>query len=134
MGKRPVRVSAPTVCSETAGMKRVLFANTHLDHISPEARENGIALILERLKPYLRRYPAILTGDFNSFPGDKPVLLAGEKLRDARLRAELGGRAVRYFPRLRIQIPHDVNIQSRLIILLVTPEIRVMSFRDYRGF
>lgn len=83
--------------------REFLFANTHLDHISPEARENGIALILERLKPYLRRYPAILTGDFNSFPGDKPVLLAGEKLRDARLRAEPGGRAVRYFPRLRIR-------------------------------
>lgn len=115
--------------------REFLFANTHLDHISPEARENGIALILERLKPYLRRYPAILTGDFNSFPGDKPVLLASEKLRDARLRAELAAGPSGTFHGYESD-PARRKYSEPIDYLLVTPEIRVRSFRvieDFQG-
>lgn len=41
--------------------------NTHLDHVSEEARINGSNLILERLES--APYPAILTGDFNVLEG-----------------------------------------------------------------
>lgn len=43
--------------------------NTHLDHISDLARENGIKLILERMKACDQQNPGhfnVLTGDFNT--------------------------------------------------------------------
>ena len=113
----------------------VRLVNIVDDSLLPEARENGIALILERLKPYLRRYPAILTGDFNSFPGDKPVLLAGEKLRDARLRAELAAGPSGTFHGYESD-PARRKYSEPIDYLLVTPEIRVRSFRvieDFQG-
>jgi endonuclease/exonuclease/phosphatase family metal-dependent hydrolase len=40
--------------------------NTHLDHVSQEAREKGIALILQRIEQRSKRDPVFLTGDFNA--------------------------------------------------------------------
>ena len=42
--------------------------NTHLDHISEEARSKGVELILSRIKGH-----ALVMGDFNDCPGDVPV-------------------------------------------------------------
>ena len=113
--------------------REFLFVNTHLDHISPEARENGIVLILERLKPYFRRYPVILTGDFNSFPGDKPALLTGEKLCDARLRAELAAGPAGTYHGYEPD-PVRRKYSKPIDYLWVTPEIRVRSFRVIDDF
>ncbi len=43
-----------------------LHINTHLDHISEPARQNGAELIVRQIDSHL---PAILTGDFNCLPG-----------------------------------------------------------------
>ncbi|MGI8650755.1 MAG: endonuclease/exonuclease/phosphatase family protein [Rubrobacter sp.] len=48
-----------------------IFLNTHLDHRSIPARQNGSKLITERLETY-RDTPTIITGDFNAEPG-KPA-------------------------------------------------------------
>ena len=59
-----------------------IFYNTHLDHISQEARENGIQLIWERISKHYeeKNLPIILTGDFNSKPDNLVVqFLRGEK-------------------------------------------------------
>lgn len=42
------------------------FINLHLDHISQEARENQIKLVMDEANQYAADYPQILTGDFNS--------------------------------------------------------------------
>jgi endonuclease/exonuclease/phosphatase family metal-dependent hydrolase len=42
------------------------FYNTHLDHISQEARERGIELIAKRMKARKSPDPTFLTGDFNA--------------------------------------------------------------------
>ncbi|ARI76374.1 endonuclease/exonuclease/phosphatase family protein [Halobacillus mangrovi] len=49
--------------------------NTHLDHISQPARENGIALIWERMHSHYREknIPIVLTGDLNSQPDDRVI-------------------------------------------------------------
>jgi endonuclease/exonuclease/phosphatase family metal-dependent hydrolase len=47
-----------------------VFVNTHLDHISQEARENGIRLLANRLEAFGDR-PVVLTGDFNEGPSGK---------------------------------------------------------------
>lgn len=42
-----------------------IFANTHLDHVSKEARKNGALLIKERLSRIANDSPMMITGDFN---------------------------------------------------------------------
>lgn len=54
--------------------RRVLFLNTHLDHIGPVARREGVRLIAERIETLSKRYavegqaePVVfLTADFNT--------------------------------------------------------------------
>ncbi len=50
--------------------KKLAFAVTHLDNLSKEARIFSANLILEKLKPYYKKYPFALMGDFNSLPED----------------------------------------------------------------
>jgi endonuclease/exonuclease/phosphatase family metal-dependent hydrolase len=52
------------------GGEPVFFLNTHLDHVSEEARLRGAELIVEQVRR-LRAggEPAVLTGDFNCAPG-----------------------------------------------------------------
>ena len=53
----------------------LLQLNTHLDHVSALARQEGSKLIVERVAELLGRAggdpPAIVTGDFNSRPGNR---------------------------------------------------------------
>ncbi len=59
------------------------FFNTHLDHRSAEARENGMALILKRIGMVEKGEPVILTGDMNAVPESEPIAKARAVLRDA---------------------------------------------------
>jgi hypothetical protein len=45
-----------------------LVFNTHLDHMSQEARLEGLKLILSRITTLSMGLPAVLLGDFNSPP------------------------------------------------------------------
>lgn len=47
--------------------------NLHLDHEAQTARENGMSLLLERIRQRQPADPVIVTGDFNAHP-DNPVL------------------------------------------------------------
>ena len=53
--------------------RRLLFYNTHLDHISDQARVQGLQVILRHLqaKNQTSQLPVILTGDFNATPSSK---------------------------------------------------------------
>ena len=42
-----------------------VYANTHLDHKGPKARNNGAMLIKERLNRIANNLPMLITGDFN---------------------------------------------------------------------
>jgi len=53
----------------------LIVANTHLDHTSPEARQNGATLIAARLRALSEAHPeaaTVLVGDFNAAP-DSPA-------------------------------------------------------------
>ena len=58
--------------------------NTHLDHVSEEARVLGARQLIEYMHDALavRPWPLLLTGDFNAFPDEACIreLLADEKL------------------------------------------------------
>lgn len=42
--------------------------NTHLDHISKEARQLGLDQIVQEIEKDLKKMPTVLLGDFNAFP------------------------------------------------------------------
>jgi len=58
--------------------------NTHLDHVSQDARENQAALINEWAAAYPADYPLILTGDMNANPENSAIAsLRASGWRDA---------------------------------------------------
>ncbi|SEM61188.1 endonuclease/exonuclease/phosphatase family protein [Paenibacillus sp. OV219] len=58
--------------------KEWIVYNTHLDHVSEEARQNGIQLILSKMNPSKSLIPSMLTGDFNCEPSSKVIELIHE--------------------------------------------------------
>jgi endonuclease/exonuclease/phosphatase family metal-dependent hydrolase len=70
----------PRICtwghfrSKGDGTEWIVY-NTHLDHISQEAREKGVHLIWKRLSEHYgrKKIPFILTGDLNSEPANPVV-------------------------------------------------------------
>lgn len=60
---------------------RFIYANTHLDNVSSQARSEGIKVVVSRMKAVQQTWgqlPVSLTGDFNSDPnGDAYSTLAG---------------------------------------------------------
>jgi len=60
------RIATWAILQDKATMKSVIVLNTHLDHISEEARANSAALIKERLSRMNNELPVIITGDMNS--------------------------------------------------------------------
>ncbi|WP_349408487.1 endonuclease/exonuclease/phosphatase family protein [Pseudalkalibacillus sp. SCS-8] len=61
-----------------------LHFNTHLDHVSQQAREKGIQLILEKIQQLHAKegVPVILTGDFNAEPDQKAIRYIDEYVSD----------------------------------------------------
>lgn len=66
-----------------------LHLNTHLDHISAEARLEGSKVILVRLEPMMKEnLPLLVTGDFNCTPASAPYeLFVAGGFRDTFLEA-----------------------------------------------
>jgi len=65
--------------------------NTHLDHISGRARQQGAKLILSRLDELPDDLPVVLTGDFNCDPGSTTYgIFAEAGFSDAHLAAGNG--------------------------------------------
>ena len=63
---------------------RYVHFNTHLDHISGEARTNQMAVLLEKVKEYLGVCPVVLTGDLNDAEDSDMYREAAALLTDAR--------------------------------------------------
>lgn len=88
VGSKSWNTACTRVCTwakltdRTTGHQFIVF-NTHLDHKSGAARENGMALILSRMPELARGLPVIFTGDMNAQPDSAPIILARTKLNDA---------------------------------------------------
>ena len=63
--------------------REFMWFNTHLDHRSSLARENGMDLILERMRKIAQGRPVFLTGDMNATPETEPIRRACRVLRDS---------------------------------------------------
>jgi len=59
--------------------------NTHLDHEGEKARHESARLILRKIAELNeKKYPVVLTGDFNALPDDNPVRFIRRRLEDCR--------------------------------------------------
>lgn len=62
------RIATWVILKEKASGKKLLFMNTHLDHVGKEARREGVTLLVNRAKELGKDLPVIITGDFNASP------------------------------------------------------------------
>lgn len=54
--------------------KQIFVLNTHLDHVGTEARKEGVKLVLDRAKSLSGSLPVVITGDFNAWSTDQPIV------------------------------------------------------------
>ena len=78
------RVCSYLVLKDKTTGKRFCFANTHTDHISAEAREKGMLLIISRMKEFGAGSPIVFTGDHNCRYDDAPARAVRQILKDGR--------------------------------------------------
>ncbi|MGE5454934.1 MAG: endonuclease/exonuclease/phosphatase family protein [Methylocystaceae bacterium] len=77
-GSRGLLAAYPRVCTwgvfrEVGGDANLVVYNTHLDHLSPWARKNGLKQISRFVKKLNTGYPSILMGDFNARPQSRAI-------------------------------------------------------------
>ena len=81
---RCTRVCSYLILKDRTTGKRFCFANTHTDHVSAEAREKGMLLIIERMKKFGAGAPIVFTGDHNCCYDEDPAKAVRRILRDCR--------------------------------------------------
>ena len=80
-----IRITCWVLFEEIKTGKKFAFVNTHLDHISKDARVNGIQLICDFISErFGKDMPLVLTGDFNATPDSETIEKANSLLNDAR--------------------------------------------------
>lgn len=72
----------------TTGMEFYHF-NTHTDHKSQEARNEGTKLIYQRIQSITGKNPVIVSGDFNSLLEDFPIQFLSGKIPSGDLKSDL---------------------------------------------
>ena len=77
------RVCSWLLLEDRQSGKRFCFANTHTDHVSAEAREKGMLLVIERMKKFGAGVPIVFTGDHNCRENEKPALAVSKILKNA---------------------------------------------------
>ncbi len=81
------RICSYVILKENATNKEFVVFNTHLDHISDEARINGINVVLDKIKDF-GSIPAILIGDLNAEEDSETYKSATESFSDSKYQTE----------------------------------------------
>ena len=152
-GSKSWKAALPRICSyavlqDKASGRRFSFANTHTDHKSEEAREQGMLLVIERMKEFGGDAPIVFTGDHNCFEDDKPSIAVRGMLNDAMYASESPpegtwrtfnfwewndneltiGEALKRGTAVS-NIPGHDSARKRIDYIYVSPQTRVLSFR-----
>ena len=77
------RICSFVILEQKSNSTRFVVFNTHLDHISDEARIGGIGVILDKIKAF-GDLPSMIMGDFNSYEDSKTYQMATESFDDAK--------------------------------------------------
>ena len=81
------RICSYAILTDKGTGKELVVFNTHLDHISDEARINGINVVLDKIKQF-GGLPSIIMGDFNADESSSTYKAATELFDDAKYRAK----------------------------------------------
>lgn len=85
-GSECYRVCSYVILTDNASGKDFVVFNTHLDHVSDEARIKGIAVVLDKIAQF-GGLPAVIMGDFNALEGSETYRSATENFLDAQYEA-----------------------------------------------
>ncbi|MBR2589843.1 MAG: endonuclease/exonuclease/phosphatase family protein [Clostridia bacterium] len=77
------RICSYVILENKADSKQFVVFNTHLDHISDEARIKGIAVVLDKIKAF-GSLPGLIMGDFNAKEDSETYRSATENFLDAK--------------------------------------------------
>ena len=82
-GSKCYRVCSFVILQNKDDGKKLVVFNTHLDHVSDEARIKGIGVVLEKIKQF-GSLPSIIMGDFNAHEDSETYRSATENFFDAK--------------------------------------------------
>ena len=85
-GAAHYRICSYVILTEKASGNDFVVFNTHLDHVSDEARIKGIAVVLEKIAQF-GGLPAVIMGDFNALEGSETYNSATQYFLDAQYAA-----------------------------------------------
>lgn len=77
------RVCSYVILAQKTDGKQLVVFNTHLDHVSEEARINGIKLVLQKIEQF-GGMPSIIMGDFNAEENTETYRAATALFNDAK--------------------------------------------------
>lgn len=86
-GAAHYRICSYVVLKDNASEKEFVVFNTHLDHVSDEARINGIQVVLDKIQEF-GGHPAILMGDLNAEESSETYKSATESFLDVKHETE----------------------------------------------
>ncbi len=81
------RICSYVILTEKSTDKSFVVFNTHLDHVSDEARIKGIGVILDKIQEF-GSLPAMIMGDFNCKEGSKTYVSVTENFLDAKYQTD----------------------------------------------
>ena len=85
-GSQCYRICSYVILTEKASDRDFVVFNTHLDHVSDEARIKGIAVVLDKIAQF-GGLPAVIMGDFNALEGSETYQSATAYFLDAQYAA-----------------------------------------------
>ena len=86
-GAAHYRICSYVILKDKATEKEFVIFNTHLDHVSDEARINGIQVVLNKIKEF-GNLPAVLMGDLNAEEYTDTYKSATEAFLDTKYETE----------------------------------------------
>ena len=81
------RICSYVILEEKETKETFVVFNTHLDHVSDEARINGIAVVLDKIQQF-GGYPSMIMGDFNATEDSETYKSATENFDDVKYLTE----------------------------------------------
>lgn len=81
------RICTYVILENIESAKQFVIFNTHLDHISDEARINGIAVVLDKIKEF-GSLPSLIMGDFNCEEDSETYKAATKNFLDVKYQTE----------------------------------------------
>lgn len=81
------RVCSYVILTDNASGEDFVVFNTHLSHVSDEARINGIKVVLDKIAQF-GSLPSVIMGDFNAQEGSETYIQVTENFTDARYATE----------------------------------------------